>query len=72
MTVFMNGRQKSVRRPVLINGMDPDEYIRRNADPIWLHKEEMWEYISEPYENEVVSVEDENEADPVEGDSIPF
>jgi hypothetical protein len=37
MTIFINGKQKSVRRPVLIYGMDPDEFIRRNADPIWLH-----------------------------------
>jgi len=22
-----------------------DEFIRRNADPIWLHQNEMWEYI---------------------------
>jgi len=22
-----------------------DEFIRRNADPIWLHQNEMWEYM---------------------------
>jgi hypothetical protein len=25
--------------------MDKDEFIRRNADPIWLHQNEMWEYM---------------------------
>jgi 16S rRNA U516 pseudouridylate synthase RsuA-like enzyme len=45
MTVFMNGKQKRVKRPPKIDGMDVDEFIRRNADPIWLHQNEMWEYI---------------------------
>ena len=45
MTIFVNGKQKRVKRPVSIDGMDVDEFIRRNADPIWLHENEMWEYI---------------------------
>jgi hypothetical protein len=45
MTVFVNGKQKRVRRPPLIEGMDPDEFIRQNADVIWLHQNEMWEEI---------------------------
>jgi len=51
MWVFMNGKQVKVKRPATIEGMDPDEYIRQNADPIWLHQNEMWEYI-EADENE--------------------
>ena len=43
MTVFINGKQKRVRRPPQIEGMDPDEFILRNADPIWLHQNELWE-----------------------------
>jgi hypothetical protein len=35
MTIFINGKQKRVRRPPTIDGMDVDEFIRRNADPIW-------------------------------------
>ena len=46
MTVFVNGKQKRVRRPPLIDGMDPDEFIRRNANEIWLHQNEMWEEIN--------------------------
>ncbi len=45
MTIFINGKQKRVRRPPTIDGMDVDEFIRRNADPIWLHQKEMWEYM---------------------------
>ncbi len=45
MTIFVNGKQKRVKRPVTIDGMDVDEFIRRNADPIWLHQNEMWEYM---------------------------
>ena len=45
MWVFMNGKQVRVKRPPTIDGMDVDEYIRQNADPVWLHQNEMWEYI---------------------------
>jgi hypothetical protein len=47
MTIFVNGKQKSVRRSGFIEGMSVEEFIRRNADPIWLHQNEMWEYIPE-------------------------
>ncbi len=33
MTVFMNGKQKRVKRPPTIEGMDVEEFIRQNADP---------------------------------------
>ena len=46
MTIFINGKQKRVKRPLTIDGMDVDEFIHRNADPIWLHQNEMWEYIN--------------------------
>ena len=45
MTIFINGKQKRVRRPATVDGMDIDEFIRRNADPIWLHQNEMWEDV---------------------------
>lgn len=45
MTIFINGKQKRVKRPPTIDGMDADEFIRLNADPIWLHQNEMWEYM---------------------------
>jgi hypothetical protein len=47
-TVFINGKQKRIRRPPTIDGMDVDEFIRRNADPIFLHEMEMWELMEQP------------------------
>jgi uncharacterized protein YnzC (UPF0291/DUF896 family) len=46
MTIFINGKQKRVKRPPTIDGMDVDEFISKNADPIWLHQNEMWEDIT--------------------------
>lgn len=42
-TIFIGGRMKRIRRPPMIDGMTVDEFIRRNADPVWLHENEMWE-----------------------------
>ena len=47
LTFFIRGKMKRVRRPQQIDGMDADEFIRRNADPLWLHQNEMWEYMEE-------------------------
>jgi hypothetical protein len=47
MWVFMNGKQVRIKRPETIDGIDPDEFIRNNADPIWLHQNEMWEYMDQ-------------------------
>jgi hypothetical protein len=46
MTIFINGKQKRVRRPPTIDGVDVDDFILRNADPIWLRQNEMWEYMT--------------------------
>lgn len=43
--VFINGKQVRVKREPQIEGMNADEFIRRNADPLWLHQNELWEYI---------------------------
>lgn len=45
MTIFINGKQKRVPRPLTIEGLPVDEFIRRNADPIWLHQNGDWELI---------------------------
>lgn len=55
MTVFMNGKQKRVKRPATIDGMDVDDFIRNNADPIWLHQNQMWEYMDLHEEDDVSS-----------------
>jgi len=46
MWVFINGKQVRIDRTPTIEGMDPDDFIRQNADPVWLHQNEMWEYIN--------------------------
>jgi uncharacterized protein YnzC (UPF0291/DUF896 family) len=51
MTIFINGKQKRVRRPPTIDGVDVDDFIIRNADPIWLHQNEMWEYMTDDEES---------------------
>lgn len=52
MTIFVRGKQKRVKRPPTIDGIDADEFIRRNADPIWLHQNEMWECIEQPEDDD--------------------
>ena len=52
MTIFINGKQKRVKRPPTIDGIDVDEFIRRNADPVWLHQNEMWEYMTDDDKSE--------------------
>jgi hypothetical protein len=43
MTIFVNGKQRRVARRPQIDGMDVDDFIDQNADPIWLHQNGMWE-----------------------------
>ena len=45
MTIFINGKQKQVPRPQLIDGLPVDEFIARNADAIWLHENQLWELM---------------------------
>ena len=45
MTIFVNGKQKRVLRPQEIDGMPVDEFISKNADPIWLHQNGLWELM---------------------------
>jgi hypothetical protein len=52
MTIFINGKQKRVPRPPTIDGISVDEFVLRNADPIRLHQNEMWELMDEVGEGE--------------------
>jgi len=47
MTVFVNGKQVRVPTTPTIDGVPVDEFIRRNADPIWLLRNEMYELLDE-------------------------
>ena len=51
MTILINGKQKRVRRPPTIDGVDVDSFIFSSADPIWLHQNEMWEYMTDDEES---------------------
>jgi len=74
MTIFVNGKQKRVRRPPTIDGIDVDELIMRNADPIWLHQNEMWEYIRPDPDAEAANTTPEKPDGDWENpnDDIPF
>ena len=63
MTIFIRGKQKRVKSSSVIDGLDVDEFIYWNADPIWLHQSEMWEYM--------IDVEEEQESGHEDRD-IPF
>ena len=61
-TIFVGGKQNRVRRRPLVEGLDPDEFIRRNDDPIWLHQHGIWEEL-EPLPDSVLcssKTEDQN------------
>ena len=60
MTIFLNGKQKRVKRSPSINGMAIDDFIMNNADPIFLHQNEMWENIDLP-EDDVIVHDDEKD-----------
>ena len=47
MTVFIQGKQVRIKRPPTIEGIDAEDFIRRNADPIFLHQSGLWEYIDQ-------------------------
>jgi hypothetical protein len=46
MKIFINGKQKRVPRPQLVEGLPVGEFIAQNADPIWLHQNELWELMT--------------------------
>ena len=55
MWLFMNGKQVRIKRPETKDGVDTDVFIRSNADPIWLHQNEMWEYMEQEGNQEMDS-----------------
>ncbi|MCW7553778.1 hypothetical protein NX722_14290 [Endozoicomonas gorgoniicola] len=43
--IFINGKQVKVKRDPEIDGMPVDDFIRENADLIWLHQNGLWHFI---------------------------
>ncbi|OOE39118.1 hypothetical protein BZG00_10765 [Salinivibrio kushneri] len=69
--VFMNGKQVRIKRPPTADGIPADQFIEENADPIWLHQNEMWEQM--PVEDALSDPEPSTELDATEDeDRIPF
>ena len=56
MTIFINGKQKRVKREPTIDGLPVDEFIRQNADPIWLVENGMWEDCTSTSSGETSSI----------------
>ena len=71
----MNGKQVRIKREPTVDGMPVDEFIMKNADPIWLHQNEMWELIpvEEPCFDAESDIESDIKSDAEQGeDLIPF
>jgi hypothetical protein len=69
--VFINGKMKRVRRDPMIGGLTVDEFIRQNADPIFLHAEEMWWELEEDDLGDSVPKTDHRSTD-VTSEDLPF
>jgi hypothetical protein len=47
MTIFINGKLKKIIRPQVIDGIPVEQFIERNADPIFLVQNDMIERMPE-------------------------
>jgi len=45
MVIFINGKQKRVKRPPTIDGLSEEETLRCCGDPLLLHQLGRWEYM---------------------------
>lgn len=49
MTILVNGKQKRVPCPPTIDGVPVEEFLVRNADPIWQHENGLLEMMPPDY-----------------------
>lgn len=69
--VFMNGKQVRIKRPPTVDGIPVDQFIEENAEPIWLHQNELWELM--PVEDSIFEPDSATESDTTEDQNgIPF
>ena len=67
----MNGKQARIKRPPTVDGMPVDQFIEENADPVWLHQNELWELM--PIEDDLFGSEPSTESSETEDENgIPF
>ncbi len=57
----MGGKKVRIKRPPTIDGIPQEEWIERNADPIWLHQNEMWDILEARASQELSEKENELE-----------
>lgn len=43
--IFIDGKQVRVKREPTIDGIPVDDWLRKNADPVWLVQNEMFELL---------------------------
>lgn len=69
--IFIDGKQVRIKRQPTVDGVPVDQYIEENADPIWLHQNEMWELM--PMEPDLFDCEFPNDPFVAEDeDGLPF
>ena len=69
--VFMNGKQVRIKRTPTVDGIPVDQFIEENADPIWLHQNELWELM--PVEDSTFEPDPATEFETTEVENgIPF
>ena len=68
--VFINGKQKRVKKPETIDGLSVDEYIYRNADPIWLHQNGYYDILHQRWLDEYGESDDNNDEGPEDPDDV--
>ncbi|AWB68186.1 hypothetical protein C2869_17985 [Saccharobesus litoralis] len=54
-TIFINGKQVKVKRQPTIDGLPVDEWLAENADPIFLHQNEMWDVLDQRMQDEAAN-----------------
>ena len=65
--IFIDGKQVKVKKEPEIDGIPVDDFIKANADPIWLHQNKLWNLI-ETEQN--IKIEDHKNEEEQSG--IPF
>ena len=73
--VFLNGKQKRIKRAPTVEGLPVEEFIRRNADPIWLLQNEMYEELHEWEQTRDRLEQEGSEVKPADqdaDDNLPF
>ncbi len=72
MWIFIGGKQVRVKLPPAIDGIPEAEWVARNADPIWLHQNEMWAELYASCRDVSVEIDLNNVEDCNEGHDLAY